>query len=124
MGTKKVVSSKVANLNKEVKKPTKPKKTVGTKKTASKKNLVCAMGEHCFWTNDGQVLKDLQDLEMAFKKMSAEVFSHHVNKDKNDFATWVETILEDANCAADLRKAKKASTAKTAVSKHLKSYAK
>ncbi len=123
MVTKKVVSNKLQKLVKS-NTPAKVTKKALPKSSAKGKRLVIAVGSHCFWTKDGQVLKDLRDLEAAFKKMSPEVFAHHVTKDKNDFATWVNTILKDPACATDLRKAKKAATAKTAVSKHLKTYVK
>ena len=122
---KKAANKKLTALKKTInsKKPavkTTDRKT--TKKTAP--TLIVAKGEYCFWTKDGQILKDLRDLEAAFKKMSPDVYSHHVTKDKNDFASWVESVLKDKNCSLDLRKAKKANTAKTVVTKHLKNYAK
>jgi len=123
MVTKKVVSN---NVSKVAKNPSvaKTTKKPPTKSSAKGKRLVVASGAHCFWTEDGQILKDLKDLEVAFNKMSTKTFSHHVTKEKNDFAAWVDYVLKDSVCATDLRKAKKASTAKTAVTKHLKSYAK
>lgn len=97
------------------------KKKAGTKKVQVRA-LVCAIGEKCFWTTDGRVLKDLEQLHMAFGSMDDEVFLHHVTKEKNDFADWVEVVLEDAACAADLRRARKTNTAKSAVARHLKHY--
>lgn len=126
MVTKKVVSKKTVSATKAITSAPKvkvAKKTVN-KKTEGKKKLVVATGAHCFWVKDGKVLKDLTDLEVAFKTMSAEVFTHHVTKAKNDFATWVEVILKDKACATDLKKAKKPATAKTVITKHLKSYTK
>lgn len=126
MVTKKVVSTKVVKTTKVAAVTPKSKvvKKTASKKTSGKKKLVVAAGAHCFWVKDGKVLKDLVDLETALKKMTAEVFAHHVTKDKNDFATWVEVVLKDKACATDLKKAKKANTAKTAVTKHLKNYSK
>lgn len=54
--------------------------------------------------------------------MQAEVFSHHVTKERNDFAEWVEHVLADAACAAALRKAKKPAAAKTIVIRFVKKY--
>jgi len=128
---KKVVAKKV--LKTAVKKapvkkaPTKkaPAKKATAKKATTKKRvraLVCAPGEHCFWTTDGQVLQDLNQLQLAFGSMGEEVFLHHVTKEKNDFADWVEHILEDAACAAELRRSKKPASARTVVVRCLRSY--
>ena len=136
MPTKKVVRKVVTKAapKKTTKKVTKkaiPKvvkkaaKKTASKKTAVKKHvraLVCAPGEECFWTSDGRVLEDLNQLQMAFGTMGDEVFLHHVTKEKNDFAEWVEHVLDDAACAADLRRAKKPSTARTVVIRCLRLY--
>tara|TARA_B100000745_G_scaffold284709_1_gene219530 strand:+ start:2277 stop:2663 length:387 start_codon:yes stop_codon:yes gene_type:complete len=120
--TKKTVKKAV---KKAAKKAVKKKAT--SKKTASKKPqkmraLVCAEDASCFWTTDGAVLEDLQQLETAFGSMEDEVFLHHVTKEKNDFADWVEHVLDDAACAADLRRSKKPSSARTVVKRHLRLY--
>ena len=126
--TKKMVSKLVKKAPaKTVKKSVKKTaaKKVAPKKTAVKKHvraLVCAPGEQCFWTSDGQVLEDLNQLQLAFGTMGDEVFLHHVTKEKNDFAEWVEHVLSDADCAADLRRAKKPSSARTVVIRFLRLY--
>ncbi len=86
------------------------------------KLLVCAPDDKCFWTTDGQILKNLDELQMAFGTMGEEVFLHHVTKEKNDFADWVEQVLEDSACAAALRKSKQPTAAKAVVVKHLRTY--
>ncbi len=113
-----------------------PTKTTATKKAAAKtpskskstaktpaKALVYANNESCFWVTDGQILNSLAALRDAFSNMPKDVYAYHVSSDKNDFATWVEVVLCDGDCALDLRKAKTPTTAKTAVAKHLKNYA-
>lgn len=130
MPTTKNVTKKTAK--KAVKKATKKTTKKAVKKTASKVNsskkivraLVCAEGEACFWTTDGRVLENLEQLRTAFGSMDDEVFLHHVNKEKNDFADWVETVLEDAECAAALRRAKKPQTAEAAIVRCLRAYSK
>ncbi len=93
-----------------------------TKKAEAKKTLVYATNANSFWVNNGQILNSLIALKEAIASMENEVFSHHVNKDKNDFADWVENVLCDSACANDLRKAKTVASVKTVVTKHLKSY--
>jgi hypothetical protein len=107
--TKKAVAKKAAT----------PKaKAAGSKK----RTMVVAKGPHCFWVNQGPILKDMQELADALKTMSEKMFAHHVNKDRNDFADWVEGVLKDADAAAALRKAKKPNTAHTVVIKYVKLY--
>ena len=118
--TKKVVKKAVKKPKKvPVKKKAAPKKSVSKKQVRA---LVCAPGEKCFWTTDGKVLEDLNQLQIAFGSMGDEVFLHHVTKEKNDFADWVEHVLEDASCAIDLRRSKKPASARTVVIRHLRSY--
>lgn len=101
-----------------------PKKTT-TKKTKKEpvgKVLICANDQECFWTTDGQVLRDLTELRDALRSMKEGVFTHHVTKEKNDFADWVEHVLHDADCAVALRKSKKPNTARTVIVRHLRTY--
>lgn len=98
-------------------------KTAPAKKRASKKLPAITLAEHAFWTTDGVVLKSLDELAVAFGSMDDTVFFYHVNKDKNDFATWVEHVLHDATCATALRKCKTPKSAKLVVMRRLRFYA-
>lgn len=100
-----------------------PKKKVKTKaKAKTQKALVCANGEQCFWVSDGKVLSNLVELKEAFDRMEENVFKYHVTKEKNDFANWVESVLDDSELAQALRKAKKPKTARTVVVRRLQLY--
>ncbi len=92
------------------------------KKDTAKRSLVYASNKTSFWVNDGRILNNLKALEDAFSSMNAETFKHHVTKEKNDFANWVDAVLGDSVCANSLFKAKTPKTAKTAVTKCLKNY--
>ena len=112
---------------KTVKKVTKKvAKKVG-KKTATKKSdkraLVCANDEHCFWVSDGQVLKNLEELATALKAMHKDLFTYHAKGHSNDFADWVEHVLADESCAAELRKTRSQNGAHKVVIRHLSYYA-
>ena len=109
---KKAVVKKIATL---AKKPT-------TKKNTTVKTLVFADNAHSFWTKDGQIFNSLMALHDALSLMDKSVYLHHVTKDRHDFAEWVEAVLYDLECAADLRKAKTPTSAKAAIAKHLKAY--
>jgi len=97
-------------------------KKSSTKTKDKKRSLVCANGMECFWTCDGKVLVNIVELRDALSSMADDVFKHHVTKDKNDFAEWIEHILLDRELGIAIRKAKKASTAKAAILSALKGY--
>jgi hypothetical protein len=84
--------------------------------------LVDAPPDKVFWVNFGPVLKNLQELRDALRSMSESQFAHHVGPGRNDFANWVEGVLDDAECAGVLRRARSRSGAVRAVKIHLKAY--
>ena len=59
-----------------------------------------------FWVSNGAVLRTLLDLRNELGKMTALEFSSHVTPEKNDFASWVETVLEEEALAKAMRKVK------------------
>jgi hypothetical protein len=101
-----------------------PKKTAkkAVKKEANFKAMVCAFDGECFWSRDGRILENLADLKLAFGSMDDEIFLHHVEGGKNDFADWVENVLQDPDCAQDLRKTKKRTQAEKVIADHLRYY--
>ncbi|MCD5381893.1 MAG: hypothetical protein LR017_01100 [Candidatus Pacebacteria bacterium] len=101
---------------------TAPKSTARAGTQAGKRVLVCANGEHCFWTTDGQILASLTDLRDSLANMMDEVYAYHVTKEKNDFADWVESVLDDIELGAALRRSRKPSSARTVVVRHLRYY--
>jgi hypothetical protein len=92
------------------------------KKSAQKRALVCAEGEQCFWTTDGNIIGNLVELRDRLNEMADEVFAHHVTKERNDFANWINDVLNDAELAQAIRKAKKAQTARLAIVRSLREY--
>jgi len=93
------------------------------KKTKKEKLIIInAKDELCFWINNGPVLKDLEDLKNALKEISEETFKYHVNKEKNDFADWVKSVLNDKMLANKLVKIKTVKTMVEAVEEGLKKY--
>ncbi len=48
-----------------------------------------------FWLANGERLKNLEDLASALEKISNEIFSHHVNENKNDFCCWIKDCIGD-----------------------------
>jgi hypothetical protein len=75
-------------------------------KKITKKQMVNVEGSMCFWVSNGAVLKNLNDLRDALNNMNDETFTHHVSDEKNDFAKWVEEVLQDSDLAKKLLKSK------------------
>lgn len=95
-----------------------------TRVTTPPRTLVHAPPEKCFWIKHGPVLKNLRDLRDALARGISEAqFAHHVAAGKNDFANWVEVVLDDAACAHALRRAKTRRAALRAVEAQLAAYA-
>jgi len=98
-------------------------KRVTNKNTATKNiPLIVAPKECQFWVNDGQILADLVALAESFAAMDDLLFNYHANDIKNDFAEWVEYVLDDASCAASLRKADTPKKAHQVVVRRLRYY--
>ncbi len=53
---------------------------------------------------NGRLVRSLKELIDALKKIDDNVFSYHVNRNKHDFAEWVEDVLEKEELANKLRK--------------------
>lgn len=73
-------------------------------KSVAEKMLEDIPKEKRFWCQDGQVLRNMQELETALKKMTEEVFRYHSNETKNDFSNWVRDVIGDEKLARDLLK--------------------
>jgi len=92
------------------------------KKNTVKKSLRIAPDEKKFWVKNGEIIDSLTNLAQSFAMMDTLVYRHHVNESKNDFALWVEHVLEDIECAEALRRSKSPQSAQVVVIKHLKHY--
>jgi len=104
--------------------PPKPAATPRRKRAAvGPRALVDAPPEQCFWIHYGPVLKNLRELRDALaQSVSDAQFAYHVGAGKNDFANWVEAVLDDAACAQALRRAKTRLAALRAVEARLAAY--
>jgi hypothetical protein len=59
--------------------------------------------EKRFHFGDGTSAKNLSELKTKIETISYDEFYHHVNPEKNDFANWVEHVIEDKELADKLR---------------------
>ena len=102
------------------------RRTSSTAKGSSAKKghlLVHASPGQHFWVCSGAVLGNLRSLQNAFEsKMSDADYAYHANRQRNDFAKWVNEVLKDPACAAALRKTKNRHEAAKAVAASLKRY--
>ena len=121
---KKTVKPVVSKKKDVVAKKATPKKVAPKKRVSSKSNkaLVYSDDGTSFWVTDGKVLNSLLALNEALNEMEDEVFSHHVNDNKHDFAEWVQVVLADEVCAKELRETRTPNGACRVVSRHLKTY--
>lgn len=62
--------------------------------------------EQCFWVCTGQVAKNLREMADILETMSKEVFSYHVNAEKNDFTKWVAEVFGEEKLAKELGRTK------------------
>lgn len=63
----------------------------------------CASGK-AFWTCNGTVCRNVYELADNIQALNEWAFRYHVNMDngKNDFAKWIEEVLEDAELSIRL----------------------
>lgn len=86
-----------------VKKKASPKKRPTKKKVAKKlvnrptkkAKLRNAKPTHHFVLKDGRHIRNFLELADAMDDMTDEIFFHHVNNFKNDFAAWAAEVFED-----------------------------
>ncbi len=62
--------------------------------------------EKSFWVNNGPIIKNLNELSATIKSLSETQFSHHINKNKNDFSKWIGEVIGDEELAKAMSKAK------------------
>ena len=72
-----------------------------------------------FYLSDGRPLKSLLELADAIEEMDEDVFSHHVNQHRDDFAKWVSDIFHDEELAIKLGRSKSRHTHQITILKHL-----
>lgn len=64
------------------------------------------MGEHIFYFKGDKKAENIDEFREVLKEMSQDEFDHHVNNEKNDFATWIEHSLKNSELAQKVRKCK------------------
>ncbi len=89
------------------------------KKAVNKDILKDANPEHYFFVQDGMVLKSVLDLSKHLDKMADDIFRHHVNEMKNDFASWIKDVFREQNLAEELLKTTDRDKTQLIILKHI-----
>lgn len=55
--------------------------------------------QHYFYLNNGKKLKNIAELMESLKDMDQDLFSFHVNKQHNDFASWIRDVFGEKELA-------------------------
>ena len=63
-----------------------------------------------FRCRDGGMFWNLRDLARAVSSMPEDVFTFHVNDQKNDFANWIADVIGDRSLARELWQTKNPAT--------------
>lgn len=69
----------------------------------AKRMLSGVKPEKAFWINNGPIAKSLGEFAAALKKLSPVQLAHHVSKEKNDFAKWIDEVVGDKILAQRVR---------------------
>ncbi len=56
-----------------------------------------------FLLHSGESIMSLLELVNKLDSLEHHVYSHHVNHEKNDFATWVSDVFKNEKLASDMR---------------------
>ena len=62
--------------------------------------------EHYFYTCDGTIIRNIEELFQSLQDMPDHVFNHHVNSERNDFHNWIKDVHENHGLAKNVKKAK------------------
>jgi hypothetical protein len=60
--------------------------------------------EQAFWSSDGKVFRNLEDLNTGLNEMSDETYAYHFNAEKQDFSNWLKDVVQDEKLASELAK--------------------
>ncbi len=74
-------------------------------KEEAEKILADVKADHQFILNNGVRLKNLYELSSALAQLEAGVFVHHVNRERNDFSSWVRDVHQDKVLASSIAEA-------------------
>ena len=84
--------------------------------------LISASKTRLFLLDNGQTIKNLIELKEIVSKMPTIQFRTHINSEKNDFYNWIKDVLNDKDCAEDIKHARTQNLFIEQIDTHLKKY--
>lgn len=91
----------------------------GKKKFQKEDLLKNADPTHFFFLADGTIIKNIKELIFMLDDLPEWVFKHHVNDQKNDFASWIRNVLGDQNLAEKISGVKSSEEMKKIIIRHV-----
>lgn len=82
------------------------KKAVSPAKGKTSIADLTAPSDKAFWLCNGEQITRLGDLPTRLQRIDDGIFAHHVNKDRNDFASWIDGVFQNKSLAKNVSKAK------------------
>ncbi len=67
----------------------------------------------------GKRIKNIAELGRELKQISSEVFAHHVTREKNDFASWIDACVKDTKLGTLVRMTKEQQRMAAIVERHI-----
>jgi hypothetical protein len=96
------------------------KKIIKKKKSMKKKNILKDTNpDHYFFVQDGKVIKNVLELSRQLDNMADDIFRHHVNDMKNDFASWIKNVFKQEKLAKELLKTTDKDKTQIIILKHI-----
>ncbi len=68
---------------------------------------------------NGKPVKNIKELADVMEEKEDQVFNHHVNTEKNDFATWVKDVFNEIELAEKLAGVKEKKHMQLVLYKHI-----
>jgi hypothetical protein len=59
-----------------------------------------------FWLCVNKELRSIKELSNALEGIDDDVFRYHVNRDKNDFESWIRDFVQDKELAREIARVK------------------
>jgi len=106
-------------MAKKTRRKTKAKKVVKPATVKISFSLKSVPRNKEFILADGRHLKDVRELAMALTDMADDVFWHHVNDSRNDFAHWIDDAIKDKDLAESISSVRDKVGAQLEILKHL-----
>jgi len=105
----------------KTKKKTKGRKSKKKTQTTKKKSILNKeiSPEKYFILNSGKALATIRELVEELQVMNDDLFVHHVNDERNDFANWIQDVFEDKKLAKKLKEIKDKEKTRIAIYKHI-----